>query len=101
MIKITIGSNNKHVTEISINGHAMYDDFGKDIVCAAVSTCVITSVNGISSIDDAYLKVDNTSDGLYITIRKENDICDKLINNMISLLEELKSQYPKNIKIIK
>ena len=34
-----------------------------------------------------------------IQILKENEITLKLINNMISLLEELEKQYPKNIKI--
>ena len=30
--------------DISIAGHAMYDDYGKDIVCAAVSSVITTSV---------------------------------------------------------
>ena len=32
--------------------HAMYDDFGKDIVCSSVSSIVITTVNAIERIDN-------------------------------------------------
>ena len=42
---------------ISILGHANYDDYGKDIVCAAVSATVITTVNGILSIDNNSIEV--------------------------------------------
>ena len=40
MIKVNIKNN-----IIIITGHAGYDDFGKDIVCASVSSIVITSIN--------------------------------------------------------
>lgn len=93
MIKIEISKD-----KITINGHANYDDLGKDIVCAAVSSTVITTVNGILSIDDSSLKV-KEGETLIIEILKHNDVVDKLINNMISLLEELKKDYKDNIYI--
>ena len=37
--------------KIIIKGHADYDDYGKDIVCASVSSIVITTVNAILEID--------------------------------------------------
>ena len=42
---------------ITISGHANYDEYGKDIVCAAVSSTVITTVNGILSIDKDAIEV--------------------------------------------
>ena len=43
MIKIEVKKKN-----ISIVGHANYDEYGKDIVCAAVSSVVITSIEAIA-----------------------------------------------------
>ena len=40
------------IKEITIKGHAGYDESGKDIVCAALSSIVITSVNAIIRIDN-------------------------------------------------
>lgn len=41
MIKVKLTKNNNYYKRIIITGHANYDDFGKDIVCAAVSSTVI------------------------------------------------------------
>ena len=84
---------------ISIKGHAMYDDYGKDIVCAAVSSTVITSVEMIASIDENAITVNEATNKLTITINKHDTIIDKLTNTMINLLKEIEKKYPKNIKI--
>ena len=84
---------------ISINGHAMYDDYGKDIVCAAVSSIIMTSVESIASFDEKSIDVNESTDKLIITINKHDMITDKLINTMINLLQEVAKKYPKNIKI--
>ena len=83
---------------INISGHALYDDYGKDIVCSAVSSCVITTVNGILSIDKDAIKV-NEENGVKIEILKHSDVVDKLIDNMINLLTELEKDYKDNIDI--
>ena len=77
----------------------MYDDYGKDIVCAAVSSTIITSVEMIAAIDDKSINVTESTDKLSVAINKHDTITDKLINTMINLLKELEKQYPKNIKI--
>ena len=100
MIKVNVESKNKkHIDLIKINGHAMYDDYGKDIVCSSVSSIIITTVNGIYEIDKDYLNVEEIKDGIIITILKEDKTCDALIKNMLTLLSELADNYPENIKV--
>ena len=86
--------------DITITGHANYDAYGKDIVCAAVSATVICTVNAISSININAINVLNDTDKLVINILDNDDITNKLLSNMISLLKKLAIKYPKNIKII-
>ena len=83
---------------ILITGHALFDDYGKDIVCSAVSSIVITTINGILSIDSKAIIYDENN-GIKIQIVKTDNITLKLIDNMILLLKELSLKYPKNIKI--
>lgn len=98
MIKVKLFRKNNDLEKIVIKGHAMYDDFGKDIVCAAASATVITSVNACLSID--YNSLDyNDKDGLEIVINKKDIITNKIIENMITNLRELEMAYPKNIQI--
>ena len=47
MIKIQVEKENEQYRKVVIEGHAMYDDYGKDIVCSGVSAIVITTVNGL------------------------------------------------------
>ena len=47
MIKVKVEKDKAKYKKITITGHALYDDYGKDIVCASVSSIVITTVNGI------------------------------------------------------
>lgn len=99
MIKVKVESNKNYINKISILGHADYEEYGKDIVCSSVSSIVTTTVNGIYEIDKEYLNVETIEDGMIITILKKDNICDKLINNMLSLLSELEESYPENIKV--
>ena len=84
---------------IEIKGHAMFDEYGKDIVCAALSSIVIISINGILSIDKDSIEYKQSEGLMVIDILKHTKEVDALILNMINLLKELKLQYKKNIQI--
>lgn len=100
MIKVNVESKDKkYIDCVKINGHAMYDDFGKDIVCSSVSSIITTTVNGIYEIDRECLQVEEVKDGMIITILKHDKVCNILIKNMLSLLDELSNSYPENIKV--
>lgn len=95
MIKVEYNKKN-----IKISGHANYADFGKDIVCASVSSIVTCTINGILNINKDSIKyTDNKT--LEIEVLTEDKIINILIDNMIELLKDLERQYPKNIKISK
>lgn len=98
MIKINLKYDNDLIESISITGHAGYDIYGKDIVCASVSSIVITSVNAIVRLSSDSINYDD-SNGLSIDILSHNDVTDTLIDNMVSLLKDLEKQYKKNIII--
>ena len=99
MIKVKINKENNIINNITIKGHSLYDDYGKDIVCASVSSIVITTVNGILNIYGNSLSYEENNGYLSINILIHNDIIDKLINNMIDLLKSLEKDYKNNIKI--
>lgn len=84
---------------IEISGHANYDEFGKDIVCASVSSIVMTTVNSIMNIDNSSISYVDDGDKIIIKKLNDNDIVDKLLNTMILILKNLEKQYKKNIKV--
>ena len=99
MISINYKIKDNHINFVKISGHADYADEGFDIVCASVSSIAITTVNAIVS-DDENAIVYRDEDGLLeIGIVEFSDFTDILVNNMISMFEELEKQYKDYIKI--
>ena len=99
MIKIKVEYDNNFISKIVITGHANYDDYGKDIVCSAVSASVLTTINGIIALDNSILEVDNILDKMTIKVLKNEKNSQVLLNSMLSNLKSLVVEYPKNIKI--
>ena len=99
MIKIKVEHDNDFISKIVITGHANYDDYGKDIVCASVSASILTTINGIIALDNSILEVNNVLDKMTIKVLKNEKISQVLLNSMLSNLKSLVVEYPKNIKI--
>ena len=45
---------------ISLLGHANFADYGEDIVCASISSIVMTTVEGIAKIDELAIDIKQT-----------------------------------------
>lgn len=84
---------------ITISGHADYSEAGTDIVCASVSSIAITTVNAIMKINAEAIDFNEKDGFLEISIKKNDKIVNILLDNMVSLFEELEGNYPDNIKI--
>lgn len=100
MITITLKNEGKALKQIIFHGHAMYDDYGKDIVCAGVSTILTTTVNAILKFNDQAIELLQEKD-IVLTVLSEDEVTSKLLENMVELLYELEESYPKNIAIRK
>ncbi len=87
-----------------VSGHTGFEDIGKDIVCASVSSVYFMALNGIEnvlnikfgySIDDAFAQFilpDDLND-------EETDKINILLESMFLFLKDLEAQYPGNVKV--
>ena len=98
MIKVSIKKSNNIIENIKCTGHANYDKFGQDIVCASFSTMIITTINAILEIDTDAISYTDTNDLEIVNIKKDK-ITNALLNNLVNLIKELKENYDKNIII--
>jgi len=99
MIKVKYVMKDSILEEVSIDGHADYDTLGKDIVCAAVSSVVTTTINDIIALSKKSIDYNAKEGKVYIAVKDRDEITQKLLNVMLNTLEELSKEYPQNIKI--
>ncbi len=99
MIQVKVEKEHAKYKKITILGHALYDDYGKDIVCAAASSIVTTTVNGILALDKGSLSYMISKRGMTVNVKNEDSTTQVLVGNMVSLLKELEKNYPTNIKV--
>ena len=99
MIKVKIEKDGANYKKVSVLGHAMYDEHGKDIVCSAASSIVTTTINGILALDKNSLSYMVSKKGISITMKSTDRTTQILIRNMINLLKELESNYKEFIQI--
>jgi uncharacterized protein YsxB (DUF464 family) len=97
MIKVSIIKDNL-IKEVKISGHADFADYGKDIVCSAVSSIATTTINNIIALDNKAITYSADEGDILIT-NNDSEMASKLLDNMIMMLEDLAKDYPKNIKI--
>lgn len=100
MIKIVIKKENDKLSSLTFNGHADYEDYGKDIVCASASSILTTTVNAILRVSEDAIDVKYGKDVVEVKVNKHDDVIDMLLANMLDLLTELQNQYKNNVKII-
>ncbi len=100
MTKVKINYDGNVIKGFKVSGHANYDEYGKDIVCASVSTVVITSINLALKIDEKSVVVTDKPGLIEANILKRDDVINKIFINMKDMLVELQKDYSKNIKIL-
>lgn len=101
MIRINVKEKNNEIEKITFKGHANYNEYGKDIVCAAVSATYLCTVNAILSLNQNSISITNEENMQEITVLEKDNVTLTLLNNMINCLESLEKQYPKNINLDK
>ena len=96
MIKVTIQKNNREYKAVFCEGHAGFDDPGKDIVCAAVSILLINTANSIERFTDSFLGSDEDDGVLRLVLKDHPDEkANVLIDALILGLESIQSEYGK------
>jgi uncharacterized protein YsxB (DUF464 family) len=94
MIKIKVSPKN-----ISILGHAEYDDYGKDIVCAGVSTLLQTLIQSVETLTDDEIKYTMSPGKADIEFRNLSGQSKTLLNSFFIGVEMIAYEYPENVKI--
>lgn len=98
MINASLLVKKKEIKGFEISGHADFDDYGKDIVCAGVSTLAYTCINTI----DQYTKEFNFTDNeelMRLFVDNKSIEVDVVLNTFKTGIEMLVQSYGDYVKL--
>lgn len=103
MIHIVIRQSGSHFVGMHFEGHALFDVHGKDLVCAAISSIAIGTLNSLDIIlgSDAFDYKIIRDESIDFQIKEANETSDILLEMAHIQCETVCQNYPKNIEIKK
>ncbi len=101
MIEITFDKKTDEIVGFHIKGHAYFARRGKDIVCSAVSSLALNTVNSVKELTDADFSGQVKEDGGMIdfTLNSHGQDATLLINSFELGVKGIMESYPKNVRI--
>lgn len=105
MIRIVVRQNSQErLWSFSLEGHAMYSERGKDIVCAGVSVLVQSIFNGLTEVLGYHLDY-KMKDGFFSfdipdKYAEEDERVKVLLDTLLLNLRDLEKTYNRHIKLI-
>lgn len=88
------------VEEIIIKGHATAGPSGENVICAAVSTAVLMTVNAIKYLKAEFHVDIESQDGYFRLYQKSySNIVNPLMRNLVNTMEELIKKYPDQFEV--
>lgn len=91
-------------SSIEISGHAGYDEYGKDIVCAAISALAQTMALGLEKVVGIKVKIKKKDGYFLLKVPKglsaeKADKANIVIETFILGIEDISESYPSNIQV--
>ena len=97
-----------YISRYSMEGHSEYDDFGRDIVCSAVSILAQTALMSfvsVCNIDEEDLIYTVTTDG-FLDVQLPKDLDDKtkketqiIMKTILVGFDSIIENYPENVRL--
>ena len=97
MIHIRIKVKDRHVT-IDVNGHANAAPKGEDVVCAGVSTLVLTLVEALVRVGAQDYKCDLGGGKAHIECR-QTKATKPILNTIVCGMDLLAATYPQYVEV--
>ena len=100
MISVNVSFMGSDIKSLTVSGHANFDKYGKDIVCAGVSAVVTGGINALET-ELKNIELINKENELGVKVINSNEYIQIILKTIIIQLETIENSYKKYIKITK
>ncbi|MBR3357631.1 MAG: ribosomal-processing cysteine protease Prp [Solobacterium sp.] len=99
MIIVRIQEENSRIREVIVTGHAEADEFGKDLVCAAVSAITIGLCNALDEMTDSVgFEMEDNRIRIYVPVMDET--AETVLRAGVIQLKTVAEVYSEFVQII-
>ncbi|MBU7593729.1 ribosomal-processing cysteine protease Prp [Metabacillus halosaccharovorans] len=99
-------SNEGLITSFTLSGHAAFDEYGKDIVCAGASAVTFGAVNAVLSLTNIEPQIDQGGEGGFLQVklpsnldRSTSEKVQLLLEGMVVSLQTIERDYGQYISV--
>ena len=92
MIQVQINCSSNQIRKMIVQGHAEYDDIGKDLVCAAVSSIMFGLLNALDEMSDGNVKM-SVDDKISIEALDTDSTVQIILNTGLIQLKTVEESY--------
>ena len=98
MIKVIYEVKNEKYVSLEIKGHAEFDDSGKDLVCASVSSIAFGFMNALDALNEK-VEIKQLTNQIIINNHSDSNIIQDYFELVMMQLKTIEESYNDFIKV--
>ena len=98
MIRAVFEAEDDRYLSLDVRGHAMSNDYGKDLICASVSSIMFGFLNALDALEED-IDIRQTDDTITVVDRSDSKIVQDYFELVIMQLKTIEASYGNFIKV--
>ena len=98
MIKAIYEAKNNRYLSLQVSGHAEYDESGKDLICASVSSIVFGLMNALDALNED-VEIEQLTNTITIKVHSDSNIIQDYLELTMTQLKTIEESYGDFIKV--
>lgn len=101
MIKVIVTYKKDAIIEMNVSGHAEFSEYGSDIVCAGVSSLVLSNLMYVEKHQIGVIETLQEDNRVNVKVIESTNVLEHMLSAIVEGLELIQAEYSKYIKIKK
>ncbi len=98
MIKASYEANDDRYLSLEVSGHAEFSEFGKDLICASVSSIMFGFMNALDELHEN-VEIRQSTNKIAIINKSESDVVQDYFELVMMQLKTIEESYGDFIKV--
>lgn len=98
MIRAVFEAKDDRYLSLDVRGHALSDDYGKDLICASVSSIMFGFMNALDALEEE-VDIRQTDDTITVVNRSESETVQNYFELVIMQLKTIEASYGNFIRV--